>query len=197
MGRTGRGRPEGARRASAGFTFVELAIGMTVFLVALGGLMASILSSRELARSSDETGRAFEAARQQLERLHNEALDDASFGELFRRYNDTAADDGGVTNPVGAHFDVPGLNVRVGDADGRCGRIEFPQAPGDPPTMLRENIQEPSFGLPRDLNANGASTDATDLSGGAYVLLPVRIHVEWRGVSGDRAVTLDTLMTAR
>lgn len=195
-GRTVGGAMPGRR---GGFTLIEIALGLTVFVVALGGLMASIVSSRELARSNDETSRAYEAARRQLERIQNEGLATTGvggFADLFRRYNDTNADDGGLTSPQGAHFAVPGLNVQLGDADGMCGRIEFPSAPGDPPTVLRENIQDDSFGLPRDLNGNGVATDAGDLSG-SYTLLPVRVHVEWRGVSGDRAVQLDTFLTDR
>lgn len=179
---------------------VELALGMTVFAIALGGLTASILSSRELSRSSEETSTAYEAARRHLERIQNEALDDqgmGGFATVFRRYNDSTADDGGLTNPMGANFVVAGLDAQNGDADGMCGRVEFPQAAGLPATVLREDIQDASFGLPRDLNANGTLNDTTDLSDGSYVLLPVRVRVDWRGVSGNRTISLDTFMAAR
>jgi hypothetical protein len=70
------------------------------------------------------------------------------------------------------------------------GRIIFPESidTGE----LREDIEDEALGMPRDLNGDGeidAVNHAKD-----YLLLPVRIRVEWSGLTGDRSYELYTVL---
>ena len=66
--------------------------------------------------------------------------------------------------------------------------------PLDPGTgLLRENARMPVFGLPCDLNGDGA-IDAADRSDD-YRALPVRLRLEWR--AGDRLRSYDLTLLLR
>lgn len=178
----------GRRVQRAGFTLVEVMAAAMIIMVAVLGASSAILSSAGLTRMNRDTERARQAVRQQLEQLQG-----MPFGEVFAAYNDVEDDDAGLTIPApGAGFDVPGLRPVDGDEDGLCGRITFPVTEWDP-GVLRENLDDPAFGLPQDLDLDGV-VDATDLADD-YVLLPVRVEVRWRGVSGDRLTELVTILT--
>jgi hypothetical protein len=96
---------------------------------------------------------------------------------------------------AGAGFEVAGLDPRDGDADGLCGRIEFPTLDVGAGPELREDVGDPGLGMPRDLDGDGVWPEAGPIAD--YVVLPVRVVVEWRGVSGDRQVRLETMLCAR
>jgi len=58
--------------------------------------------------------------------------------------------------------------------------------------VLREDIEDPLLGLPRDLNGDGiidSENHAKD-----FVVLPVRVRVRWRGVTGIRTVEVCSLL---
>ena len=61
---------------------------------------------------------------------------------------------------------------------------------GSVKTELRENAVDTTIGMPRDLNLDGA-VDALDHAGD-YMILPVRVRVQWMGASGPRTVELQT-----
>ena len=64
----------------------------------------------------------------------------------------------------------------------------FPTVSG----QLREDVADAQLGTPMDLNGDGA-IDGADHSGD-YVLLPVRIRVRWRGVTGLRTFDVCTVL---
>ena len=112
--------------------------------------------------------------------------------EVFAAFNEDAADDpeGAGTAP-GADFAVPGLSALSSDADGMVGKIIFPTIAGE----LREDVTDAALGMPRDLNGDGV-TDSADHSGD-FVLVPVRIRLEWRGSAGPRDMEFHTLLADR
>ncbi len=188
--RAGRARPATQRLArSAGFSYVELTIGMVILIVATGGLFASLLESRALERTNDESARAYAAAERMLEEIAG-----TEFAVIFATYNDSTFDDAGLP-ARGSGFAVPGLQPQAADPDGFVGRIEFPRTPGVPAHVLREDVDDASFAMPRDLNADG-DVDTADHAFD-YTLLPVRVHVEWTGLSGDRSIWIETLLAER
>jgi len=158
---------------------------MLVLLVAVGGTLGSISSFTVLSDSSWQRSVAYTAAQETIERMQAE-----NFRDVFARYNTDPADDPGANAP-GADFDVEGLDVQAGDADGMVGRILFPVDPATP-TQLFENLVDDTFGFPRDLNGDGA-TDAADHADD-YFILPVRVRVEWRARSGNRFIELETIL---
>ena len=168
-------------------TMLELVLAIAVLLIAVGATLGSLSSFVVLGDSAWETKRAYLAAQQALERMRAE-----NFAELFIRYNEEPNDDplGAGTAP-GSGFAVVGLEPQQADPDGLAGRILMPVVVGAP-GALREDLNEPAFGLPRDLDGDGG-WDALDHSGD-YQLLPVRVVVEWRGRSGNRRVELQTML---
>ena len=88
---------------------------------------------------------------------------------------------------------IEGLNARRDDPDGLPGQILFPADPLDP-TSLREDLQAPEFGLPRDLD--GDTIEDSEDHSGDYQMLPVVIRVQWRGGSGNRIIEVSTVLRA-
>ena len=169
---------------------VELMIGITLLVIGIGGMTAAVVSGNKLEATNEETMRAYEAARQVMEDLRA-----ADFSTVFASYNTDPGDD--PPGAPGAAFAVPGLNLQLNDPDGMCGRVELPESPGalGPAVQLREDLADPSFGMPRDLDGDGA-IDAADHADD-YAILPVRVLVEWRGRTGDRTISLDTIVGNR
>lgn len=173
--------------AKAGFSMVEVLLGLTVIAIAIVGTVGSITSSAVLGDSNRETTIAYQGAQRMLEEMRAE-----TFSQVFRLYNANPADDPGLPGSApGASFAVPGLDVRADDADGFVGRILFPTTAG----QLIENVVDDDFGLPRDLNGDGEQDgdDRTD----DYIILPVRVRIEWTGLSGERFIEVESLMSFR
>ena len=178
-----------ARRRRAGFTLIEVVISSAVLVIGCLGLSAAITSSSRLMELNRERALAHEAARSQLE-----AIENATFGQAFARFNATAADDpAGVTSP-GRNFAVPGLNAVRGDADGLPGEIIFPTV-GGLGTQLCETFADARFRMPGDLNGDGLAKAGAMT--GSYSVLPVRVRVRWRGPTGNSTLELDTVLMDR
>ena len=182
------------RPSRGGFTLLEALIGMVVLLIALVGLSAAIASSSKLIRTQAEADRARIAARTALEQIQ-----DVPFAEAFVTFNSDPQDDpGGVGTAPGDVFVVEGLNLTVGNAGGTHGRVLMPVLPspgGGTALELREDFADPRLGMPRDLNGDGV-IDLEDHSGD-YIILPMRVMVEWRSPSGNRNIELGALLSAR
>jgi len=173
-----------------GFSVVELMVGITLLVIAVGGMAVTIVSGNRLEASNEETTQAYEAARRKMEELRS-----ADPTDVFAAYNSDPADD--PAGAPGSGFAVAGLNVRAGDPDGLQGRVVLPETPTGvgAGVELREDLADASFGMPRDLNGDGV-VDAVDHAGD-YTILPVRVLVEWTGRSGDRTISLDTILGVR
>ena len=167
-------------------------LGLLILTVGAGGSLTSLIASMRVGQINRETALAQLAARGTMESL---LLTD--FAEVFASYNRTTLDDGGLLDPaLGANFAIPGLTAQEGDPDGLPGRVVFPLMAGVPLEELREDVVDPFLGMPHDLNGDGA-IDALDHSGD-YVLLPVRVVVEWQGAGGvDRSLGFETFLTGR
>jgi hypothetical protein len=159
-------------------------IASAVLAIAVTSLMSLVVSSIQLGRVNRETALAHQAARRICEEIQVDA-----FAEIFARRNALAADDpGGAGTAPGAAFDVLGLQPRAGDPDGRVGEILFPTIGAE----LREDLVDAGLGMPRDLDGDGG-VDGADHAGD-YVVLPVRVRVAWRGVTGERQIEAVTLL---
>lgn len=175
----------------AGFTIVEVMVAVTVLVIAVVGIVGSMLSSMALNRVNRETAIAQQAARRVMEEVSG-----VPFRDAFVMYNTVVGDDAGSDLPErGPDFVVNGLQAQLADADGLCGRIEFPVVDdGMGSIRLREDVVDAGLGMPADLNGDG---DAVDDVTNDYRLLPVRVLVEWRGVSGNRSIELESMLSFR
>lgn len=175
-------------RGSQGFSIVEVMIGMSILIVSVMGMVASVVSSAAVGQTNNETAIAHQAARAALEDLQGTA-----FSQVFATFNDNPEDDpAGPGSAVGSGFTVTRLDTQAGDGDTFVGRFVFPTGGG---LTLREDIPDQALGTPRDLNADGV-IDAADHSGD-YVLLPVQVVIEWSGISGTRQLGYETLLSNR
>lgn len=167
-------------------------MAVLILAIAIGGISSSMLSSMALNRVNSETALAQQAARGALEELSG-----VPFDEIWAVYNDEAADDGGLSvAPRGPDFAVEGLDPQAADGDLMCGRVEFPAVFGPLVQELREDVADAGLGMPRDLDGDGFVENGVNVAD-EYVVLPVRVLIEWRGVSGDRSVQLETMLCTR
>ena len=103
-------------------------------------------------------------------------------------------DPGDPAIPDGPGFAVPGLQLLDADPDGMVGRYLFPNDPADAPELLRENVTDALFGMPRDLTGEG-DVDGDDHALD-YRLLPVAAVIEWRSSTGqNRILRFETCLT--
>jgi prepilin-type N-terminal cleavage/methylation domain-containing protein len=184
--------PIPVKRKRRGFTLAEVAMASAVLTIAAGGLMSSIVASMALNRVNNETSLAQTYARRAIERMQG-----VEFADIFRTFNGNAGDDpGGAGTAAGANFEAFGLEPLATDADGLPGEITFPTVDVGGIEQLREDIDDPALGMPRDLNGDGAPIDALNHAAD-YTVLPVRVRVQWRGAAGPRTITVETLLTTR
>jgi prepilin-type N-terminal cleavage/methylation domain-containing protein len=175
-----------------GFTLVEVAAASAVLAIAAGGLLSAIVASMALNRVNNETGLAHAYAQRAIERIKG-----VRFEEVFATFNTNAADDPlGAGTGFGANFEAFGLDPLATDLDGRPGEIIFPTVGVGGAQQLREDVDDPALGMPRDLNGDGLPPDTLDHAAD-YRLLPIRVRVQWRGVTGERSVVVETLLTSR
>jgi len=176
-----------ARSRRSGMTLIEMSLSMVVLVVAVSTTLGAITSFAGLENSNKDKIEAYLAARRTVE-----ALLAAQFGDVVALYDANPANDPGGMAAPGPDFAVPGLDAVEGDPDGLPGQVLLPL---DGAGQLLENQIDASFGGPRDVNADGL-VDGVDQSGD-YVVLPVRVRVEWRSRSGDRFVEIQTLLSPR
>lgn len=176
------------RSGRRGFTLMEITLALAVFLLGVLGFTRTMVGVERAQLAKRESSRATLAARAILERIQAEA-----FPEAFRRYNGDSSDDpGGAGTAPGKDFDVEGLSARTDDGDGKVGEVQFPTPQGLPGT-LSESFVDARWGMPRDLNGDGA-INATANYASDYRLLPVRVVVEWISPTGPGRVQLDTML---
>jgi len=172
----------------SGFTLVEVMIAFVLLSVAMMGFSRSVVSSMVAAGSDTEIRAASEASRAVLERLAG-----SEFSDIFRLYNGNDADDpGGAGTAPGATFDVAGLDARADDADGQVGEIVLPIVEVAGVWQLREDLDMPELGLPRDLSGDGDIDDQDHSLD--YVILPARVRIEWQGSGGPAHVEFHTVI---
>ena len=159
-------------KRTAGFSLVELMVGMTVLVIATGAVASTLVATNELSATSEEIGSALETISNRMEEMRA-----TEFSDIFSTYNTAPGDDpDGNGSAPGSTFAVRGMDQWPGDAS--VGLITFP---GDG-SELREDFVDRELGMPRDLNGDGvidARNHASD-----YIILPVRVRVRWTGRSG-------------
>jgi hypothetical protein len=167
-------------------------IASSLMVVGVAALSGSILSGTKLTSSKQETALAHNAVRGLLEQMQGEDISD-----VYARYNADPADDpGGPGSAPGPNFQVRGLNAQVADADGFVGLVQFPELDlGGGNVALREDLADAALGMPRDLNGDGVQ-DAEDHSDD-YIILPVRITLQWRGKTLERQMVFEHILSQR
>jgi type II secretory pathway pseudopilin PulG len=201
------GRPARRAHPRAGLSLVEIVVALSVLVVAASIFCQTLLSTTRMRHLNRENSLAADAARVALERMRNEP-----FLEIFRDFNEDPKDDpGGNATGPGRYFDVPGLEPLDDAPGGKVGHVVFPSmavqvaAPsggggkkggvtvGAPPVtqyQLREDVDDEGLGMPRDLNGNNVIDTANHSSD--YLVLPVRVRIEWKSNTGARKFEIVT-----
>jgi len=195
-------------RANSGLSLIEIVVALSVLVVAASIFCQTLISTARMRHLNRENALAADAARVTLERMRNEP-----FLEIYRDYNEDPKDDpGGNGTGPGNRFEVAGLQPLDDAPQGKVGSIVFPtmavqvSAPaggggkkfggvslGSPPVTewhLREDVVDAGLGMPRDLNGNNV-IDTADHSKD-YLVLPVRVRIEWKSTTGARRFELIT-----
>lgn len=182
MGNPGDIRRPAPRRAARGTTLIEVAIAASVMVIGLLGFMQVIAMSVGSSTANRQADLATQAAREVIEQIQA-----ANFATLHTTYGVLP---GGPA--PGNAFDVPGLDPDPADPDGRVGEIRMPVLTVGGAVQVREDLQLPELGMPRDLNGDGAQ-DALDHSVDKRVL-PVLVRLRWRGATGISRMEFRTLV---
>lgn len=169
----------------AGFGLVDICVALVVLSTALGMLVAAIFSGIRLARTDEETAQACQALRTALTRLGS--LDPR---QAFAILNDEASDD--VQGQTAAQY-LFVVEELLTDRQGQPVTIQVTlPVDADQPGVLREDLELPALGLPRDLDGDG-EIDGSNHAADA-ILLPLMLHLEWVGSSGPQSVQLATIL---
>lgn len=192
----------------AGLTIVEIIVALSVLVVAASIFCQTLLSTARVRQLNRDNALAADAARVVLERMRNEP-----FLNIYRDYNEDPKDDpGGDGTGPGHLFDVQGLVAHDDAPQGKVGRITFPSLAvqvtsggggklgggggvlgGSVTTTqwhLREDVPDEGLGMPRDLNGNNVIDTANHSSD--YLILPVRVRIEWKSGVGARRFDIVT-----
>jgi type II secretory pathway pseudopilin PulG len=169
---------------------IEVMVAASVMVVGLMGFLQVLVLGLGSSSANREADLATDAARQLVETMQSE-----TFTDLFRRYNADPSDDpGGVATAPGANFTVPGLDPIQGDPDGFVGQVILPSMWVVGVESVREDVQSPSLGMPRDLNGDGVVDNASHSAD--YGILPVMVRLQWRGATGTSRMEFKTVMTS-
>lgn len=161
---------------------LEVMVVLAVLTMGVGMFSSTLISTTRNSRMKREIAIAAEGARCAMELMRSQPA-----VTVFAMYNANPTDDpAGAGTAPGRNFKVPGLDLRDGDIDGCAGVILFPTIE----SSLREDVVDAPLGMPRDLNGDKVIDGANHSAD--YVLLPVHVRVEWKGVSGDTSFDLYT-----
>jgi prepilin-type N-terminal cleavage/methylation domain-containing protein len=152
----------------SGMTMIEVMMALAVISIAIMGVMSAMSSISVLVDANHDELTALNIARQKLSEIQS-----TPFSTVFNQFG---------PNQSARYFTVSALQQGTG-------QIIFPvNSSGG----LDETVVDPYFGMPMDLNGNGAAD--TNVSG-SYTILPIRIYIQWNSTTGMRELKLNTLLS--
>ena len=179
-----------ARLAEAGFSMVDVLIGSLILMAAVMVHSATVLSVQRMSASAAERGIAVETLARFVERMRA----DLDWSGLYARLRPLSMESTGDTTLSRLGVD---LNLTTRPVTSYYGDFTVPTSLGQVTVLvqvpsidvggvvaLRENVSAPRYGLPYDLNGDGAITG--DSRNADYLALPIVVHLRWQR-AGRRA----------
>ena len=169
----------------SGFSLVDVCMSMALLVVGLGVLIGSTFSAMKLDQVNASTALASQALRGLCEEMQAMPIE-----EVLDSY--VVADDEDERTKAQKLARLTLRDPSLADRTGRepIARARFPlDADG---RTLREDLELPEFGLPRDLDGDGA-IDAGDKRG-LFRILPVVLELDWEGPSGPQHLRVSTVL---
>lgn len=168
--------------AEGGFTLIEVLIGSVVIAIALMGHMASAFSEYKLARGEQARSEVLHVARQFIERMRSDDDWPGLYDRLraLQLLSDTASAAGEHLNDGRRAWPPHQYYPDFVLPEWMDSLVLVVDVPFDPAkvTDFREDLNQPRYGLPADLDGNGAIDAASRL--GDYRALPVVLTFRWR-----------------
>jgi hypothetical protein len=170
-------------------TLIELVLVLGILALAFGMLSSTLMANSRQRSVNRESAAAAEAARGVFEDMMN-----VDFEDVFATYNADPADDpGGAGTAPGDRFDVIGLSALEASPDGMEGQVVLPALTFLPDEWeLREDFVDEDLGMPRDLNGDSIIDDLDHADD--YLILPVRVELEWMGRFGPRRMSVSVIL---
>jgi hypothetical protein len=178
-----------------GFSTIELVLSLAILACVISMFTTTVVSMMRQRQVNRQNSLAARAIQSTLERMRNEPV-----GSLWALYNPEPGDDPlGAGSAPGSTFDVDGLPRLEAAPDVPVGAVLLPgrnvAAPEDPPLWeLREDLELPELGMPRDLDLDHV-IDGLD-HGSDCRLLPVEVRLRWQGPLGPREMRMRTVLIA-
>jgi hypothetical protein len=167
------------RRRQCGFSLIEVLATTVGAAVCLLGHAASVVHHQRVAAELDERGIALVTLQRFAERLRADTDWDGLYGRLRPLSAESTSDNS--LSSVGADLSLtmqaPTTYYSDFEVPARLGTVEVLVQVPQEGNALRENMSAPRYGLPTDLNGDGAldgNARDTDRS-----VLPVVIHLRW------------------
>lgn len=211
------------KRSNDGMTMVELMIVMAIMVVSVSIFSQIVTSTSRIRTTTHERAIASEAARAMVEVMRNEKFDEVFVLFNASKTDDPGGQgtapgfafavdgldpqEGDQDGLVGEIF-LPQMFVLDGTTDTlrqaglereavlkeirREAKMRAP-APVQGTWMLREDVEMPELGMPRDLNGDGV-VDDLDHRGDAEIL-PICVRIAWKGRFGERSLEVYSLLT--
>jgi Tfp pilus assembly protein PilV len=190
------GRPR-ARRHDRGISLVEVLIATVILAVAIFGHAASVLAAHRLNKTTEDSGIAALTLGRFVERLRA----DPDWPGLYARLRAISTESTGDTtlSKLGADSSLTCYPATTYYSDftvpAALGTTRFlvqvPSTTVSGVPALRESASAPRYGLPYDMNGDGA-VDANSRNTD-YVKLPVVVRIRWSRANGEaREIVLAT-----
>lgn len=170
------------RRREAGFSLIETMIVLGTITLTILGVITAHLTCARLGQTNHETQAAAQRCRSMMEEI---ASTDVS--EVPALYDHVTSNDpaGPGTAPGNSFF----TSALSSNNSGSRGQIELPVNNAG---QVREDLDMPALGMPRDLNGDGVIDSANHSAD--FHILPVIVRLRWGGISGNREMRLMTIL---
>lgn len=171
--------------ARSGFSLVDVCLSMALLVVGLGVLIGSTFSAMKLDQVNASTALANQALRGMCEEMQAMPIDEVLDSYVLRGDEDERARDAKLARLT---LRDPALASRAGKKPVAAARFPLD---GDGRT-LREDLDLPALGLPRDLDGDGAIDSADKRA--TFRILPVVLELDWEGPSGPQHLQVSSVL---